>query len=107
GYTTIEGMPDQLAALLLAVPSGRRLVYCGKVGTGYSTAQRRELVRLLRRDASPTAAPPSGAPRVKRAIYVEPRHVAEVRFTEWTADGKLRHPVFRGLRPDKSPRDVT
>src|SRR5205085_121792 len=44
-------------------------------------------------------------PRMRDAHWVKPRLVAQVRFTEWTADGKLRHPAFQGLRADKSPEE--
>src|SRR5207248_1188235 len=49
--------------------------------------------------------PARGAPRMRDAHWVKPRLVAQVRFTEWTADGKLRHPAFQGLRADKSPEE--
>src|SRR5262249_22476223 len=66
--------------------------------------QRAELKRELSREAVATPAV-VGAPRMGDATWVRPRLVAEVEFTEWTSDGRLRHPAFVGLRPDKSPME--
>jgi bifunctional non-homologous end joining protein LigD len=99
---------DGIGSLLLALPSADGLRYAGKVGTGFTAATLRDLERRLgplSRDSSPMA---GDAPRadVRDAHWVEPRLVGEVRFTEWTRDGRLRHPAWRGLRPDKAPGDV-
>jgi bifunctional non-homologous end joining protein LigD len=79
--------------------------YAGRVGTGFTQA---ELARLqaklapLRRDSSPFE-----AGRVpKGAVFVEPRLVVEVRFTEWTAGGSIRQPAYLGERTDKAPTEV-
>jgi bifunctional non-homologous end joining protein LigD len=105
GYTPITTGAPAVGALLVAVREGRRFVYAGKVGTGYTDALRRELYRRLEDDrvAAPEVA---GAPRMRTARWVKPRLVAEVAFTEWTADGKLRHPSFKRLRDDKRPEDA-
>src|SRR5207302_10845197 len=78
--------------------------FAGKVGTGFSSKMRAELKRMLEPDAIPQS-PARGAPRFRDAVWVKPRLVAQVRFTEWTADGKLRHPAFQGLRADKAPEE--
>lgn len=83
----------------------RRLVYAGKVGTGFSDRTLAELAaRLapLRRDASPFSPPPP----VAGAVYAAPALVGEFEFTEWTPAGTLRHPSFKGLRPDKEAAEV-
>jgi len=84
------------------------LRYAGKVGTGFSdaalTALHRQLRPLARR--TPALATPPPAAETGNAQWVEPRLVAEVGFGEWTPDGRLRHPVWRGLRPDKAVSDV-
>jgi ATP-dependent DNA ligase len=81
--------------------------YAGKVGTGYDTETLLELRRRL--DAMLTLQRPfaadTGIPR-KGVHWVKPRLVAEVAFSEWTSDGKLRQPRFLGLRPDKPPSKV-
>jgi bifunctional non-homologous end joining protein LigD len=82
------------------------LRFAGRVGTGYSSAQRRELRRLL--DAERVEAPAArGCPRIRVATWVRPHFVAQVEFAEWTADGLMRQPSFQGLRPDKTPEECT
>lgn len=105
GFTPIKSGGTDIGALLVGVKEGEDFVYAGKVGTGFSNKLREELYRRLQKDRldKPIV---RGAPRVKSAVWVEPKLVAEVEFTEWTGDGKLRHPAFKGLRIDKSPDDV-
>jgi bifunctional non-homologous end joining protein LigD len=98
-----------LGALLIgyyeSTDPGARLRYAGRVGTGLSEAELARLVRLLasrRRVDSPFEPPP----RLRDAVWVEPDRVAEVRFTEWTASGMVRHPTYLGLRDDRDPREV-
>jgi DNA ligase D-like protein (predicted ligase) len=105
GWTAPRGSRTDLGALLIGVHDDGRLRYAGKVGTGFTHATLRDLAaRLapLRRDTSPFA----DAPRLRDARWVEPRLVAQVGFTEWTRDGRLRHPRFLGLRDDKDPNEV-
>jgi bifunctional non-homologous end joining protein LigD len=107
GYTLPQGARVGIGALLLGVhdPAGR-LQYAGKVGTGFTQATLRALARRLtplERKSSPFAGRVEAATRVR---WVAPELVAQVAFTEWTGDGKLRHPVFRGLREDKPAREV-
>jgi bifunctional non-homologous end joining protein LigD len=105
GYTPPAGSRVGLGALLVGVHDGARLVYAGKVGTGFSTADLRALTAKLRALEQP-ASPFEPAPRVAGARWVKPTLVGEVAFTEWTSDGKMRHPSFQGLREDKPARDV-
>ncbi len=79
--------------------------YAGKVGTGFSAKLRVWLKDELSKDVV-SIAPAADAPRVKVATWVRPRLVAEVAFTEWTADNRLRHPSFLGLREDKGAEEV-
>jgi bifunctional non-homologous end joining protein LigD len=105
GYTAPKGSRTDLGALLLGYFERGRLRYAGKVGTGFTRATLRDLAaRLepLRRDRSPFA----DEVRERGATWVEPRLVAEVGFSEWTRDGRLRHPRFLGLREDKSAAEV-
>jgi bifunctional non-homologous end joining protein LigD len=81
------------------------LRYAGNVGTGFTEVELARLQRLLderRRDDSPFTPPP---PR-KRARFVDPDLVAEVEFRQWTREGTLRQPSYKGLRDDKDPREV-
>jgi DNA ligase D-like protein (predicted ligase) len=105
GYTAPRGARAEFGALLVGHYDRGRLRYAGKVGTGFTQATLRELgERLagLRRDASPFADPV----RDPHATWVAPRLVAQVGFSEWTRDGRLRHPRFLGLRDDKAPEEV-
>ena len=98
------GLAGGLGALLLGVAEGEGFSFAGKVGTGFSARQRKELQAALAADAVERPAA-RDAPRLRDARWVAPRLVAQVRFTEWTADGKLRHPAFQGLRTDKAPSE--
>lgn len=82
-----------------------QLRYAGKVGTGFSSKLRGWFRTELQKDVVDKAMV-TGAPRMKNAIWVKPRLVAQVSFTEWTADNRLRHPSFLGLREDKGVKDV-
>jgi bifunctional non-homologous end joining protein LigD len=96
---------DRIGALLVGVRENGHLRYAGKVGTGFTRATLRELgdrLSGLRRDSSPFA----DEVRERSATWVEPQLVAQVGFSEWTRDGRLRHPRFLGLRDDKPARDV-
>jgi bifunctional non-homologous end joining protein LigD len=105
GWTPGEGgRSSSLGSLAVGVMEGDRLVYAGKVGTGFTEQTlallKREL-EPLRRDSSPF----SGRQPPKGTIFVEPRLVAHVEFREWTKSGTLRAPSFKGLRPDISPQE--
>ncbi|MEO8216409.1 MAG: DNA ligase D [Acidobacteriota bacterium] len=104
GFTLSSNDEKQIGALLAGVMQNGAMHYAGKVGTGYSAKQRVDLKRVLASDAVERTAI-ADAPRMKQATWVRPRLVAQVRFTEWTSEGKLRHPSFLGLRPDKSPEE--
>jgi DNA ligase D-like protein (predicted ligase) len=105
GFTAPKGARAGFGALLLGYWAEGRLVYAGKVGTGFSEAVlRKTLAKLeeLERPTSPFSAPVGE----KDARWAEPVLVAEVAFTNWTPDGRLRHPSFLGLRTDKPSADV-
>jgi bifunctional non-homologous end joining protein LigD len=108
GFTPGKGaVSGSLGALLLGVADGKGgYRFAGKVGTGFSAKQRRELQQKLSKDIVDKS-PASDAPKLRDARWVEPGLVAQVRFTEWTSDGKLRHPAFQGLRDDKTPAEST
>ena len=97
-----------IGSLLLGIHGDGGLVYVGHVGTGFTDrmlADLGERLRGLARETSPfeTAVPARDA---KDAHWVDPTLVGEVAFGEWTPDGRMRHPSWRGLRPDKSPAEV-
>jgi bifunctional non-homologous end joining protein LigD len=108
GFTDPEGMRAGLGALLLGYYEGDRLVFCGKVGTGFTHKMALDLRATLDRietKASPFTPPPPGW-LGRNAHWVRPNLVCEVMFTEWTSDSKIRHPSFQGLRADKNPKEI-
>ena len=109
GWT--EGKGDRagsLGALLLGLPSEDGLAYAGKVGTGFSEAARAELLEALGPLAQQESPFVERLSRAETALahFVRPEIVGEVQYGEWTRDGHLRHPSWRGLRPDKSVDEV-
>jgi bifunctional non-homologous end joining protein LigD len=105
GFSAPRGSRSHLGALLVGAWDGGGLRYAGKVGTGFNDKTLADLHRRLAPLIRPTS-PFLDAPRMRDATWVEPALVAQLGFTEFTGDGKLRHPVFLGLREDKNPRDV-
>jgi bifunctional non-homologous end joining protein LigD len=105
GYTDPKGSRVGFGALLVGYYDGGVLRYAGKVGTGYDDALLEDLAARLR-GLERTTCPFEATPHEKAVHWVTPRLVGEVGFTEWTGDGKLRHPRFLGLRPDKNARQV-
>lgn len=106
GFTAPKGSRVALGALLVGYYDDGALVYAGKVGTGYTTDTLRQLrVQLepLVQDESPFD---RGRPREVATRWVKPELVAQVAFTEWTRDGRLRHPRYQGLRTDKPADQV-
>ena len=97
-----------IGALLLGVPTPEGLRYVGQVGTGFTDAMLRDLAERLRRIARKTSPFSLDVPRTdaRDAQWVRPQLVGEVSFSEWTGDSRLRHPSWRGLRPDKGPDEV-
>lgn len=106
GYTAPSGARKYFGALLLGGYRGAELHYVGKVGTGFTESTLATLFRKFRsiEQSKPSLVDP---PREKRITYLAPRLVAQMAFQEWTADRKLRQPVFLGLRTDKKPQECT
>jgi len=105
GYTEPSGARSGFGALLLGYWERGELVYAGKVGTGFTERVLADLHGAL--VALERASSPFGSKVAERkAHWVEPELVAEVAFTSWTPDLRLRHPSFLGLRPDKASREV-
>ena len=107
GYTDPKGSRTGFGSLLLGVHDDEgRLVYAGNVGTGFDEALLRSLLAKLK--ALETGKDPfHERPRGVKGHWVRPKLIAEVAFTEWTSDGRIRHPVFHGLRTDKDPQAIT
>ena len=107
GYTEQPKHPGTLGALLFGTFEGERLRFAGKVGTGFTHAEGRDLMKKLRARAAPSS-PFLALDTASRrgAHFVQPELVAKVNFSEWTPDGRLRHPSFQGLREDKPAKEV-
>jgi bifunctional non-homologous end joining protein LigD len=104
GFTAPAGARKHFGALLLGAYRGDDFICVGKVGTGFSQQTLGDLAKSFRpliRSSSPFVDPL----REKNVTWLEPRLVAQIAFQEWTADQKLRQPVFLGLRDDKEPSD--
>lgn len=109
GYTDPEGARTHIGALLVGYHEAGKLVYGGKVGTGFGMKDLVEIKRALsplERATSPFSPEPPRAWTGPRRHWVSPVLVAEVVFSEWTNDGRLRHPSFQGLRADKPAADI-
>ncbi|HEV7899449.1 MAG TPA: non-homologous end-joining DNA ligase [Planosporangium sp.] len=109
GWTPGQGRrAGTIGALLLGIPGPEGLEYVGQVGTGFNREALDDLYRRLRplERKTPPFARPLPARDAKDAHWVTPKLVGEVEFGEWTRDGRLRQPSWRGLRPDKSPDEV-
>jgi bifunctional non-homologous end joining protein LigD len=109
GYTDPQGARSGFGSLLLGYhDSKKRLVFAGRVGTGFNEQLLKTTLRQLRelkQDTPPTDLPPP--PRERRsAHWVKPTLVAEVKFTGWTRDGMLRHPAFVAFRSDKPASQI-
>jgi bifunctional non-homologous end joining protein LigD len=105
GFTEPSGARHFFGALLLGVYNRGKLEYVGKVGTGFDKETLKSLYKkfsLLKRAGSAF----SSDMRERDATFITPKLVAQIGYTEWTGDGKLRHPVYLGLRDDKAAKDV-
>lgn len=109
GYTAPTGARLAFGALLLGYYEAGRLIYCGRVGTGFTDAQLERLLATMRplvQADCPFDEPPTGLEARGVKHWLRPELVAEVEFLGWTRDAVLRHPSFKGLREDKAAREV-
>jgi bifunctional non-homologous end joining protein LigD len=119
GYTNPEGAREHFGALLIGFYEGKKLKFCGKVGTGFNMALLKSLStrfkKLARTDCPFVNLPEKRTGRfgagvtkaeMTRCHWLDPQLVCQIKFSEWTRDEKLRQPVFLGLREDKAPTDV-
>jgi bifunctional non-homologous end joining protein LigD len=119
GYTDPEGSRSHFGALLVGYYQGKKLTFAGKVGTGFNAKLLRSLhaqFKKIAQDECPFAnLPVSRSGKWGQGItksemrfchWLKPTMVAQIKFSEWTSDARLRQPVFLGLREDKEAREV-
>ena len=106
GYTEPRGSRKNLGALVLAVYEGKRLRYIGHSGGGFTHRELRDLCQMLSKERVAKSPVEEKVPINSPITWVKPKHVCEVSFTEWTPEGRMRHPIYKGLRPDKKPSEV-
>src|SRR5438093_2593602 len=105
GFTRPKGSRSGFGALDLGAYENGKLVYAGRVGSGCTAAQLKEVSAVLERGVRPTPAFTGPVPQDPGHTWVEPTLVVEVRYKEWTDEGLLRQPVFLRFRDDKKPED--
>lgn len=106
GYTEPKGSRTGFGSLLLGYYEDGKFIYSGKVGTGFNEDSLKDMYTKLKKLESKTShfAP---KPKERSAHWIKPELVAQIKYSEWTETGSLRHPVFIALRTDKKPTDVT
>jgi len=107
GFTAPRRSRKYFGALVLAVRDGKSWKYAGRAGTGFSHEMLRSLHQMMVPLITKTKPIAAKVPNEAETTWVKPKLVAEVKFTEWTEAGEMRHPVFLGLRTDKKATDVT
>lgn len=107
GFTQPTGSRKYFGALVLAIPSENGLKYAGHTGSGFDEKLLKEiydkLKPLSRKDSPFNEVVKTNTP----VTWVEPRYICEIKFSEWTKDGKMRHPIFLRMRDDKTIKDLT
>jgi bifunctional non-homologous end joining protein LigD len=106
GWEAAPEHPQSLSSLVLAVHDGSRLTYAGRVGSGLAGREATRLKGLLSPRADPPVPDVPAPIRGRRLNWVQPEVVVDVQFTAWTDDRRLRNPVYRGVRTDKTVEEA-
>ena len=108
GYTEPRGSRKYFGSLVLAVrdKSSKRWVYAGHVGTGFNQAALKSIYEKMQPLRTDKKSFDQKVNDEKATTWLIPKLVGEVKFTEWTNDSEMRHPVFLGLRIDKNAVDI-
>jgi bifunctional non-homologous end joining protein LigD len=105
GWKESDGAGRLIKSLSLGVYEGKKMVFAGTAGSGFNERSERDVLTQLQelpKAKMPFKEVPEGE---EKTIWVKPMLVAEIKFLEWTMEGRMRAPVFLGLRPDKDPKD--
>lgn len=105
GFTQPKGSRQKFGALVLGVYKRGTLIYVGLVGGGFDT----QMLNDIKRKLDPLIIKKSPFPKpltLKNVTWVKPKYLCEVSFAEWTQEGQMRQPIFKGLRTDKNPKEV-
>jgi bifunctional non-homologous end joining protein LigD len=105
GYTDPQGGRTYFGALHLGLYQNKKLVYVSKVGTGFDAKMLKSVWEKLQPLAQPKSPFEERSPTGRSHHWIEPKLVCEVRFSDWTHDGGIRHPAFLGMRTDKKPEE--
>lgn len=106
GYTQPRGSRKYFGSLLIGVFSDKGLQYCGHVGTGFNEISLKNIYQLLQKNTTSQMPFTQRPPKISDVHWVKPKIVIEVEFIEWTQEGILRHPSFKGIRKDKPANKV-
>jgi bifunctional non-homologous end joining protein LigD len=106
GFTQPRGSRKNIGALVLAAKVGRTLTYIGHSGGGFTEKELLALYKKLTKIKTRVPPVKEKVPVNSPITWVKPRYVCEMKFSEWTADGRMRHPIYTGMRPDKKPSEV-
>ena len=106
GFTLPAGSRKYFGALVLGIPEGKKIKYIGNCGTGFTEASHKDLFSKMKALVNNKKPFIEGVNQNKSTTWIKPELVCDINYTEWTTDGHLRHPVFKGLRMDKAPQEV-
>ncbi|MBC7511360.1 MAG: DNA ligase D [Ferruginibacter sp.] len=106
GFTKPAGSRDYFGALVLAVKSKEGLKYAGHTGSGFTDKMLKEVYEKLKPLITNNSAFKEIVKTNMPVTWVKPNYVCEIKFTEWTTDGKMRHPIFLRMREDKTIKDI-
>lgn len=107
GWSEAKGSRYGFGSLLLGVYEGNHLRFVGKVGSGFSSQALKDLKKEFKKLESSKSPFEVNSPPEKNNHWLKPKKICEVSFAEWTSGGYLRVPIFKGLREDKSPKDIS
>lgn len=107
GFTEPSGARNYFGALVLAVKNETGLTYAGHTGGGFTDEMLKETFKKLKPLITEKSPFKEKVKTNTPVTWVKPKYVCEIKFTEWTSDGKMRHPIFLRMREDKTPKDIT